>query len=441
MSRLLKALLAVATLGFFATSTFVCQRVAERGRFASAYSSYGAGPKGARGLYLLADRLGLSPRRWSQDLAALPERGMLIALGDCEAGMARPLSRYEEQELTRWVEQGGVLLVAGARHYLPHDLGVRFESEPRCAPDWRVLRKDAENGQGEGEDDAPVPELRAPPEPGASMPVESGTIAEPHSDDALVWTSPVAAPLLGLPPLPMRSPGRLAVDDDADARAILTMPDAVDMPDSPIQREVGVVVKRGNGRVIALASGSMLQNRALAAADGGVLFARLAHAYASDGPILFDEYHLGVGERRSMMRYLRQAGAMPFIAQLMFAALLLLWRSGVRFGGVRQPPEAAPAGTASYVAALGGLFARSGDPAGSVHVLVKQALARVAAHHHLPPSGARKLATELHERGLHEAAAAVRAIAEAEQTALRGEPGGLTKTSRELDRAVARACA
>ena len=44
---------------------------------------------------------------------------MLVALGDCESGMARPLSRYEQQELARWVERGGVLLVAGARHYLP----------------------------------------------------------------------------------------------------------------------------------------------------------------------------------------------------------------------------------------------------------------------------------------------------------------------------------
>jgi hypothetical protein len=443
MSRLRKALLATLTLAFFATSTFVCSRVADRGRFTSAYSSYGSGPKGARGLYLLAESLGLSPRRWSQDLAALPRRAMLVALGDCESGMARPLSRYEEQELVRWVEQGGVLLVAGARHYLPDGLGVRFESEPRCTPEWRILRTEKEKGAGEGEpSEQSAPELQAPPEPGASQPAtDSGTIADlPEANDDVAWTSPVDRPLLGLEPLPMRQPGRLVLDDGADERVILSMPDALNMPDSPIQREVGVVVKRGNGRVIALASGSMLQNRALAAADGGVLFARLAQAYAQDGPILFDEYHLGVGERRSMMRYLRQAGASPFIAQLMFVALLLLWRSGARFGGVRQPPEAPPAGTASYVGALGGLFARAGDQAGAAHVLVKQGLTRVAAYHHLPPSAARALAGELSERGLLDAAAAVRAIADAERGAIRGEPGGLARLSREIDRAVARAC-
>jgi hypothetical protein len=438
VSRLSKALLAAGTLALLSTSTFVCQRVAERGRFTGAYSSYGSGPKGARGLYLLAERLGLRPQRWAQDLAALPKRAMLVALGDCESGMARPLSRYEERELAEWVEQGGVLLVAGVRHYLPEGLGVRFEAEPRCGPNWRLLRMQQETDEG-AEREEVAEELEGPPEPGASAPAGAGESDLDDAEDVLAWTSPVGEPLIGLSPLPMRHPGRLVLDDDAAARVILTMPDALNMPDSPIQREVGVVVKHGNGRVIALASGSMLQNRSLAAGDGGVLFARLAHAYAAEGPIVFDEYHLGVGERRSLMRYLRQAGAAPFIAQLMFVALIWLWRSGARFGGVQQTPEPAPAGTASYVTALGGLFARAGDPGGAAHLLVKQGLGRVAAHHHLQPGPARKLADELSSRGLAEAAQAVRAIASAEYVALR-DAGSLARLSREVDRAVARAC-
>jgi hypothetical protein len=442
VSRLAKALLAVGTLTLLATSTFVCQRVADRGRFTGAYSSYGSGPKGARGLYLLAERLGLRPQRWAQDLAGLPRRAMLVALGDCESGMARPLSRYEERELVQWVEQGGVLLVAGVRHYLPEGLGVRFEAEPRCGPSWRFLRMQEEAGEG-AEQEQVEQELQGPPEPGASAPAAGDETAEAdldEADDVLTWTSPVDQPLIGLAPLPMRHPGRLVLDEDASARVILTMPDAINMPESPVQRDVGVVVKRGNGRVIALASGSMLQNRALAAGDGGVLFARLAHAYAGEGPIVFDEYHLGVGERRSLMRYLRQAGAAPFLTQLMWIALIWLWRSGARFGGVRQPDEPAPAGTASYVTALGGLFARAGDPGGAVHLLVKQGLARVAAHHHVQPGPARKLEAELSSRGLTDAAQAVRAIASAEYGALR-DAGNLAKLSREVDRAVTRACA
>jgi hypothetical protein len=164
----------------------------------------------------------------------------------------------------------------------------------------------------------------------------------------------------------------------------------------------------------------------------------LLAAYSGRGPVLFDEYHLGVGERRSMMRYLRQAGATPFIVQLAFAVLLLLWRGGARFGGVRDAPEPAPAGTASFVAATGRLFARAGDPAGAAQILVKQALGRVAAFHHVPAATPHKLARALYERGLAKAGDAVRTIGELENRPPR-DAVGLVALSRALDDAVARA--
>ena len=71
-------------IGALGVSGFVCRRVADRGRFVTAYSSYGSGPKGARALFLLADRLGAAPVRWSQDFVQLPEPtdddvGILVA--------------------------------------------------------------------------------------------------------------------------------------------------------------------------------------------------------------------------------------------------------------------------------------------------------------------------------------------------------------------------
>src|SRR6185295_18217202 len=110
----------------------------------------------------------------------------------------------------------------------------------------------------------------------------------------------------------------------------------------------------------------------------------------------------------------RQAGATPFIVQLAFAVLLVLWRAGARFGGVREAPEPAPAGTASFVAATGRLFARASDPPGAAQILVKQALGRVAAFHHVPSTTSHKLARALAERGLTKSADAVRAIGELE---------------------------
>jgi hypothetical protein len=453
VSRGLKLALAALALAFFSLSGFVCQRVADRGRFAVPFSTYGSGPQGTRALFLLAARLGYSAQRWSQDLAALPANGLLVALGDCESGMARPLSRYEAAELGRWIDQGGTLLVGGARRYLPEKLGVTFAPEPHCDAAWRFVR-DPDAGDDDGEDDVP-PEAFGPPKTGAH---DAGSDAGVPGGDAgvtaasaggtgaanegaareerIAWAIASEAPLLGLEPLPLRRPGTLVIDEGAKAHVILRLPQTEGAAQSA--RPAGVVVRHGQGRVIALASASALQNRALGIADGGLLFARLLAAYAGRGPVLFDEYHLGVGERRSMMRYLRQAGATPFIVQLAFAVLLVLWRGGARFGGVRDAPEPAPAGIASFVAATGRLFARAGDPAGAAQILVKQALGRVAAFHHLPATPAHKLARALDERGLAQAGGAVRAIGELENRPPRDE-GGLVALSRALDDAVARA--
>jgi hypothetical protein len=459
MKRLRRVLLAIATLLLFATSSFVCQRVAERGRFTGSYSSYGSGPLGTRALYLLAEQLGGRPQRWAEDLAALPRgAGMLVALSDCEAGMARPLSRYEDAELTRWVADGGTLLVAGARHYLPEKLGVSFENEAHCSAGWRFRSSEHDD------DKHPViptrPAFEPPTRPKRSA-RDAGTRdagardagaanSEDESDDAeidatnatdqaqaegVAWVVPVAAPLEGLTPLPMRRPGRLVLAKDAHYSAILSQPSPSDAESGDLP--AGVVVRHGKGHVIALASASMLQNRALGLSDGGVVFARLLQTYAARGPVLFDEYHLGVGEKRSLMRYLRQAGATPLLLALLLATLLLLWRSGARFGGIREPLSAAPNSTASFVAAMGGLFARSADRSGALRVLIRQALARVAGYHHLPLGSAQQLARSLQERGLADAAAAVRAIEHAEQ---HDAGASLAASSQRLDAAVARAC-
>jgi len=423
---------------------FVCQRVAERGRFASEYSSYGAGPKGTRGLFLLAEALDARPKRWVEDLAALPDGGMLVALGACK-GMARKLSRYEQAELTRWVESGGVLLVAGARHYLPKKLGVAFEASPDCPQLIELVGGESDDTDEDAADenaDSDEDEHAAVP----AEPPSSGTVALAGTDAGagtgsgdgdMVWTSPADELLAGLPPIAMREPGRLVIDDDAKApRVLLSFPDAPTMPESGVQREAAIAIERGRGKVIVLASASMLQNRELAAGEGGVLFGRLLAAYAPKGPLLFDEYHLGVGERRSMTRYLRNVGATPFVLQLLLAALVWLWRSGARFGAIRRPRPPAPAGTASFVSALGGLFERAADPQGTLRILEHQALAQVAVRHHLPPStSSQRLARALETRGLKQAAAAVKRIGEAERMLL-ADRMDIAAVSRQLDAAV-----
>ncbi len=426
--RVAVALLVLVALG---AAGLVCQRIAARGRFAVAYSSYGAGPGGSRGLYLLTESLGRTPLRWAEDFGRLPERSVLVALGGCELLSAREVSREEKQRLLAWVERGGVLLVAGAQDYLSPELGVTLERPAgACLPHAGLLgalvRATEDGGPGAEPVDGGVPTV----EQLAMDP--AAVIAQATETDPLppvVWAGSVGAPLEGLGAVPLRDPAIVEVKDLAHAVVVLRLAD---------ERVAGVVVRKGHGAVIALASASPLLNRELRLADGGALYARVLRAFPRPGPVIFDEYHLGVGERRSLVRYLGDLGAGPLLLQLLVVALLALWRLGARFGGTRHPVPLVPAGTASYVAGIAALYAKAGDPVATSTVLAKRALVLVAAHHHLPHSDADLLAKALEERGRKPEAALVRQLA-----ALAGAPvaGGaaLVRRAREIDAALAAA--
>ena len=441
-----RVLVATATIVGLGALGLVCQRVAARGRYAAAYSTYGAGPQGARGLFLLADSLGARPTRWSEDLARLPPRGMMLALGGCDVMSNREVSKLERDVLGRWVEGGGVLVVAGARDYLSDDLGVSLDrSELDCMPDIGWLR-DLERKQRERERRA----RDAGPEAGTS-PVPSGNDVprpgEGEEDDPFGGTSPAEAArdlvqgdrlpaaqwavpgdmLTGLPTIPLRQPATVRLAPDAHATTILVLPSG----------PAGVVIHRGRGVIVAIASASVLQNREVESGEGAVLFARLVRAYAPRGPILFDEYHLGVGEQRSLMRYVGQVGGAALALQLLVVIALVLWRHGARLGRPRLAPLPPPAGTASYVSAVGALYGKSKDPAGAIAIVVRHALGQVAAHHHITTAEPGALVKALEERKQAEAVAAVRDIVAcvhgvASDTQMVGR-------ARDVDRAVARA--
>jgi hypothetical protein len=183
--------------------------------------------------------------------------------------------------------------------------------------------------------------------------------------------------------------------------------------------------------VIVLASSSMFQNRDLATENGGVLFARLVRERAAGGPVLFDEFHLGVGQRRSLMRYVRQSGGFPLGEQPLRALGLLLRRLGAAFGAhVTDAPER-PKGTASYVEGVATLYAKARDPAGAVAIMVRRALERIAAHHHVAERDPARLAEHLEARNRQAAADAVRAIEASANEAL--GRGGLPRFAARLD--------
>ena len=410
MRRLRRIAIAGAVLLGLGMLGLMCGRVAERGRYAVPYSTYGSGPEGARALYLLAEARGDRPMRWSRDLAALPDEGVLVALGGCELPMARPVSRYERDVLERWIDGGGVLLVAGAHEFLWPELGVHMWRPPgECDPDIGIVGELARAEMGER--DASLP---PPPDGGVRQPTLDDFQAELEQDPigvmeelaqteelpAPIWATPAAPPLEGIELVPLRQPASVVPGKDSRASTILTLPSG----------PAGVVVRRGEGAIVALASASVLQNREIASGEGGVLFARLIDALAPRGPVMFDEYHLGVGERRSITQYLRGVGGGAAALQVLLVIGLVLWRRGTRFGQPRSDLPAVPAGTASYVAAIGTLYAKSKDAAGAVSLLARHALQRVADHHHLPSSDPEAAAKALEERHREDEARAVRAL-------------------------------
>lgn len=440
MKRSTRVVAAIVTVVGLGALGLVCQRVAARGRYAAAYSTYGAGPEGARGLFLLADALGARPVRWSEDLARLPPHGMMLALGGCDVMSNREVSHLERETLGRWVEGGGVLVVAGARDYLSDDLGVSLErAELDCMPNIGWLR-DIERRQRERErrerDGGPGAEPVPSGEPDAREPDEDpfGVIPPDAARDlvqgerlpAAQWAEPLDL-LAGLPSLPLRQPANVKLAPDAQGTTILALPTG----------PAGIVLRRGRGAIVAIASASVLQNREVESGDGAMLFARLVRAYAPRGPVLFDEYHLGVGEQRSLMRYVGQVGGAALALQLLIVIALVLWRHGARLGEPRLAPLPPPAGTASYVSAVGALYGKAKDPAGAIAIVVRHALAQIAAHHHVTATDPAALVKALEERKQPHAVAAVREIVACAQGVK--SDAQMVGRARDIDRAVARA--
>jgi hypothetical protein len=239
-----------------------------------------------------------------------------------------------------------------------------------------------------------------------------GRLAPPPEDDgdAPRWGVPMDQVLRGLPIVPFREPGRLKLSSEARADTLLGVPELDRVSSTSSLLPLAVALRYGQGRLIVLASANMLQNAELDTSEGATLFARLLRAYGNVGPVLFDEYHLGTGERRSLMQYLRQLGAMPGVLQLVLCAVVLLWRAGARFGGVRRVVAPSPGGTTSFVTALGGLYQGAGDAAAAVRLIGRAALARIAAHHAIGSVRAAALERALDQRGATQASQAVRSI-------------------------------
>jgi hypothetical protein len=329
---------AVLGCALLASLVLFAARVSTRGRFSAPYSTYGAGPEGSYALYRLVQESKLVPQRLGHEIARL-ERGTLIAIAGCNGGQVRELLRPEREELTRWVEAGGLLIVAGAEHYLPESSGLSFAQRANCSdPEKDSWLEGVLKGPAAGKSALPQDILAIPSGP----------------------------PLAHVLPFDTKRASTLTMGLDSHATELL----------SSEHGPLGFTAPMGRGRLVLLGVPESLTNRALAG-GGGVVISRLVEAFAPRGPVWFDEYHLGMGERRSLMRYLRERGYGLVALQLALVVLALLFAKTARLGKARVLPSAAPRKGQSYLQALSSMYERSGDQSGALQVLARHALARL----------------------------------------------------------------
>jgi hypothetical protein len=368
------ALLAALAAALLAYSSV---RVAERGRFAAPYSTFGAGPDGTRALLLLARELGHDARPFTRELSHLP-RGTLVVIAGCKARLLRKLARPEREALAAWVEAGGLLIVAGDAGFLPETAGLGVSRKASC--DEQAQRSALElllAPEAASEDD----DIDAMPE--------------------LVEAQAVGAPLTHLLSFEVAHALGLRVAHDAEATEILTS----------LEGSLGLTAAFGRGRLVLLGIPDALTNGAVSD-GGGLVFARLLAAFAPPGPVMFDEYHLGMGERRSLIGYLRDAGYAPLLGQLLLASLAFMLAGAARLSPPRAARDGAAAYTASFLDALSGLYASTEDAQNALQQLAQAALRNLARHYHAEHIAPEQLAGWFAARGLHAAAAYARRIAE-----------------------------
>ncbi|HVF74135.1 MAG TPA: DUF4350 domain-containing protein [Acidimicrobiales bacterium] len=144
---------------------------------------------------------------------------------------------------------------------------------------------------------------------------------------------------------------------------------------------LAAVATVGQGRVVALADASVLQNRFLDEADNAafalaaagearrpVRFAEAAHGYADS---------VGLGALPSRWKWALFLGAL--------AALAWMWSKGRRFGPPDELERELPPPRRAYVDAVGATLAKTGEPAAAARPLQRAARRRVVARAGLPP--------------------------------------------------------
>lgn len=393
-------------------------RVAQRGRYAAPYSTLGGGPDGTLGLMRLTGDLGFDARPLLRELSHLRPPATLVAIGNCPARLVRELSRPEREALLRFVDQGGLLIVAGVDDYLPVEAGLFANKRATCEePKDGATLFDPEPAAPEESDDSPDEQ----PAQQSKASDQDDLLDEEESVPFYVDAEPSGPPLTHMMPFVVTRASTVSANQETEATVL------IDSEAGPL----GMTTALGRGRVVYLGVPDALTNRDVRS-SGGPLFARLLRAFAPRGPVWFDEYHLGSGARRSLVRYLRDLGYGSVLFQLALVVVVAFFATTARLGEPANERVAPPQGTRSHLSALGMLYLRSKDKRGALGVLGQRALVRIARHYRTGSVPLHELERALQGRGLGAVAGYVTRIRDHAQRSLaRGET--LEQRAREID--------
>ncbi len=320
-------------------------------------STFFTDPSGARALLLVMKKLLPGADPWRQPLHQLPRpRAAGAPTTLIVAGPLLSLSKVEAEHLDRWLSDGGQLILASA--------------------DGWPLRERKASRQVAAQDADSKATSKSPGEPikAAKNPSYLATHAP-----ALRWSELNNSPFLKVsgPSIP-HGPLNLKLQRRFSATGDFTVIAAAS-DHSALALELPV----GQGRIVAIADPMAISNSALRSADNAVWLVTLAAAWGN-GMVLFDEYHHGFGEKRSVARLAWAFSKTPWgwcLWQIGTAALLYFFVYRRRFGRISEPAVPSHSSPLEQVDARAGIFHAAGAQRLAVD-LIMQNLSQELGHSH-----------------------------------------------------------
>jgi len=381
-------LLIAAVLALTVAAVWLFSEAGRRGTFAEPMSTYRSSPDGARGLFLLAQRLGVPVVRRHIDLKDLDvaKTGALALLG------VHNLPAEELEKLQKYVTDGGrLLIVASPKKKQDSVFAELLHSGKQVYEAFGVTATECD-----------APEIERELEVAVASPLTRG-VEQPQA----------------------RVAGYLARKDAEPMLPLLLDPHAED-------RAVAITFGHGSGRVVVISAPDLATNRGLGRGDNARLWASMLATLTEAGPLEFDEFHHGFTGERSISGYAARHGLHWALVQLLLA--LWVWVAAQRrFGRPRLAQAEERVAGADYLWAMARIYRQGAHRGHAVRLLLDglvRALSRTAGGG--PKASLGEVVRALSRRGRPDLA---RALASAEGRA------AAACTSDENVLSFARACA